>query len=72
LFVRTDGDEMIVDDVVFDSPAANAGLDWDQKVLQVLKPVGQPSKYLMFIPALLLLAMVVFLQRRRAPVAAAA
>jgi hypothetical protein len=56
---------MIIDDVGFDTPAQNAGLDWDQEVLRVLKPVPQPSKYFMFIPALLLLALVVFLQRGR-------
>ncbi len=63
---RTDGDAMIIDDVAFDSPAKKAGLDWDQKVLRVLQPVSQPTKYLMFIPALLVLGLIVFLQRRRA------
>ena len=56
---------MIIDDVAFGSPAAEAGLDWDQEVLRVLKPVPQPSKYWMFIPALLLLAGIVVLQRGR-------
>ena len=65
LTFRQDGDAMIIDDVAFGSPAAEAGLDWDQEVLRVLKPVPQPSKYLMFIPALLLLAAVVMLQRGR-------
>jgi TRAP transporter 4TM/12TM fusion protein len=65
LLFRAEGDKMIIDDVSFDSAAQNAGLDWDQQVLRVLKPVSQPSKYLMFIPALLLLALVVFLQRGR-------
>ncbi len=65
LLFREDGDKMIIDDVGFDSAAQNAGLDWDQEVLRVLKPVPQPTKYLMFIPALLLLALVVFLQRGR-------
>ena len=65
LAFREDGEKMIVDDVSFGSPAANAGLDWDQEVLRVLKPASQPTKYLMFIPALLLLAAIVFLQRRR-------
>ena len=59
---------MIVDDVAFGSAAADAGLDWDQEVLRVLRPVSQPSKYFMFIPALALLALVVFLQRGRAAV----
>jgi hypothetical protein len=65
LMFRTDGDKMIIDDVSFGSPAQNAGLDWDQEVLRVLKPLPQPSKYLMFIPALLLLGFVIFLQRGR-------
>ncbi|MGB5558934.1 MAG: TRAP transporter permease [Paracoccaceae bacterium] len=67
LIFRDDGGKMFIDDVSFGSPAANAGLDWDQEVLRVLKPLDQPSKYWMFIPALLLLALVVFLQRGRAP-----
>jgi TRAP transporter 4TM/12TM fusion protein len=66
LVFRTEGDKMIIDDVGFDSAAQTAGLDWDQEVLRVLKPANQPSKYLMFIPALALLALVVFLQRGRA------
>ena len=66
LAFRQDGDKVIVDDVSFDSAAQAAGLDWDQEVIRVLKPVGQPSKYLMFIPALLLLSLIVFLQRGRA------
>ncbi|QHQ35183.1 TRAP transporter permease [Algicella marina] len=67
LMFREEGDKMIIDDVSFGSAAEGAGLDWDQEVLRVLKPIGQPSKYLMFIPALLLLALVVFLQKQRAP-----
>jgi len=65
LAFRQDGDKMIVDDVVYDSAAQSAGLDWDQEVLRVLKPVSQPSKYFMFIPALMLLLLVIFLQRGR-------
>lgn len=65
-------DRVIIDNVAFGSPAAEAGLDWDQVVNEVQVPASQPSKYLMFIPALLLLAGLVMLQRRRAtPVAPA-
>jgi hypothetical protein len=63
------GDEVVIDNVTFDSPAQAAGLDWDQKITQVLQPASQPTKYLMFLPALLLLAGIVWLQRRRADVA---
>jgi TRAP transporter 4TM/12TM fusion protein len=65
LMFREDGDTLIIDDVSFGSAAETAGLDWDQEVLRVLRPIGQPTKYLMFLPALLLLALVVFLQRGR-------
>ncbi|OYX43017.1 MAG: C4-dicarboxylate ABC transporter [Rhodobacterales bacterium 32-67-9] len=67
LAFRQDGDKMIIDDVAYDSAAQKAGLDWDQEVLRVLQPVSVPSKYWMFIPALLLLALVVMMQRGRAP-----
>ncbi|MDN5789160.1 DUF3394 domain-containing protein, partial [Pseudorhodobacter sp.] len=66
LAFRQDGDRMLIDDVTYDSPAQKAGLDWDQEVLRVLRPESVPSKYWMFIPALLLLALVVMLQRGRA------
>ena len=65
IVTRTEGDRMFIDDVVYGSPARAAGLDWDQEILRVLKPVPTPSKYWMFIPALLLLALVVMLQRGR-------
>jgi hypothetical protein len=60
------GDVVVIDNVAFGSPAAEAGFDWDQTVEVVRKPAPQPSKYLMFIPALLLLAGIVMLQRGRA------
>ena len=63
-YLNNDG-TIIIDNVTFDSPAQQAGLDWDQEIVEVKSPAPQPSKYLMFIPAALLLALVVFLQRRR-------
>ncbi|MBY6162727.1 TRAP transporter permease [Mameliella alba] len=59
------GGKIMIDNVAFGSAAAEAGLDWDQEVVEILSPAPQPSKYLMFIPAILLLALVVFMQRRR-------
>ena len=70
LMFREEGDTLFIDDVGFGSAAETAGLDWDQEVLRVLRPIDQPSKYLMFLPALLLLAMVIFLQRGRGTPAA--
>lgn len=60
-----DGEKVIIDNVGYDSAAQAAGFDWDQLVTAVLVPSRQPSKYWMFIPALLILAGVVSLQRRR-------
>ncbi|MCR9213147.1 MAG: TRAP transporter permease [Proteobacteria bacterium] len=70
-----DGD-VLIDNAAFDSPAQNAGLDFDQKILTVLVPVSQPAKELLYIPALIVLAGIFLLQRRRqkasGPVASAA
>ncbi|WBU58905.1 TRAP transporter permease [Paracoccus albus] len=60
------GDEVIIDNVAFDTPAQEAGLDWDQQILQVRAPAEAPSKYWMYIPAFALLALVIWMQRRRA------
>ena len=70
--LRQDGGKTIIDDVGFDSPAKKVGLDWDQEITQVLQPSDQPSKYWMYIPALIVLGGVVFLQRARRPKEAAA
>lgn len=63
----TDGDRVVIDNVAFDSPAQEAGLDWDQTILSVNAPVEAPSKYWIYIPAFLLLMLVVWAQRRRLP-----
>ena len=64
--LRQDGDKVLIDDVAFDSAAQKAGLDWDQEILQVRQPADQPSKYWIYIPVLVILAGVVWMQRRRA------
>lgn len=56
---------VLIDDAGFDSPAQAAGLDFDQKILTVLVPVSQPARELMYIPALIVLAGIFLLQRRR-------
>jgi TRAP transporter 4TM/12TM fusion protein len=63
--LREDGDTIIIDDVAFDSVAQKAGLDWDQEILDVRQPADQPSKYWIYIPVLLILAAVIWMQRRR-------
>jgi len=51
--------------VVFSSPAEKAGIDFDQEILSIQMPSKRPPKQLMFIPALLLYALVWFVQRGR-------
>jgi hypothetical protein len=65
--LKTDADKTIIDGVQFGTPAAVAGLSFDQEILQVLRPVEQPSKYLIHIPAFLLLGAIIWFQRRRMP-----
>ncbi|MCP5364331.1 MAG: TRAP transporter permease [Hyphomicrobiales bacterium] len=67
LVLLTQGNTVTIDNVAFDSPAQAAGLEWDQKIEAVRSPTGQPPKELMFIPALLLLGVVIVLQRMRQP-----
>ena len=56
---------MIVDYVGYDSPAEQAGLTFDQVITLVEIPQVQPIKQLIYIPTFALLALVVFIQRRR-------
>ena len=62
--VEKDG-AVIVDNVTFGSPAQKAGMDWDQKILKVRVPESQPWKELMFVPALILLGLIIVMQRKR-------
>jgi TRAP transporter 4TM/12TM fusion protein len=57
--------KLIIDNVAFDSPGQKVGLDWDQEILAVREPLPQPHRYWIFIPTLLVLAGIVWLQRAR-------
>ena len=65
LALRTDDGKVFIDEVAFNSAAKTAGLDWDQEIAVVQQPIDTPTKYLVYIPALLLLGLLVLLQRRR-------
>ncbi|MDH3702407.1 MAG: TRAP transporter permease [Alphaproteobacteria bacterium] len=65
LTLRTDDGKVLIDEVAFNSAAKTAGLDWDQEIAKVQQPIDTPTKYLVYIPALLLLGLLVLLQRRR-------
>lgn len=60
-----EGDRVLVDSVTFGSIAADAGLEFDQQILNVRAPTDRWMKELMWIPGFLLFALVVLLQRRR-------
>ncbi len=60
-----DEGKVIVDGVNFDSAAEKAGFDFDQVITSVGVPVERPAKELFYIPAFLLLGLIVMLQRRR-------
>ncbi|MGL5293007.1 MAG: DUF3394 domain-containing protein, partial [Aeromonas sp.] len=55
----------LIDNVAFNSPAANLGLEFDQQILAVKAPTDRWHKELMWIPGFLLFGVIVWLQRRR-------
>ncbi|MEA3291601.1 MAG: DUF3394 domain-containing protein, partial [Pseudomonadota bacterium] len=65
IMLREEEGKTLIDNVVFGSAAEKSGLDFDQEIVNVQIPTERPPKQLMFIPALLLLALVWFLQRGR-------
>jgi len=71
ILIAIDGDAVTIDDVTFNSDAAKAGLDFDQQIVSVREYTNPPAKQWMYIPALLLLAGVVLMQRGRRRNAAA-
>ncbi len=62
---REENGKVLVDNVVFGSPAERAGIDFDQEILHLHVPTHIPPKHLMFIPAMLLAALVWLAQRKR-------
>ena len=63
---RDEDGRIFVDMVTFASPAQKAKIDFDQEILSVQMPTDRPNKEWMFIPALILLSLIWFLQRGRA------
>jgi hypothetical protein len=65
LELRQEDEVLLVDFVGFGSPAEKLGLDLDWRIESVRLPVDRPPKELFYFPAVLLLAGIVLLQRRR-------
>jgi TRAP transporter 4TM/12TM fusion protein len=62
---RNEDGRIFIDNIVFNSPAQKARIDWDQEILNLQALTERPPKQWMFIPALALLALVWFSQKRR-------
>jgi TRAP transporter 4TM/12TM fusion protein len=69
---RNEENKILIDNVVFSSPAEKAGIDFDQEILNIQVPSKRLPKQLMFIPALLFLALIWYMQRGRSKKLAAA
>jgi len=65
LETRAEDGKILIENVVFSSPAEKAGVDFDQEILNIQVPSDRPPKQLMFIPALALYGLIFFLQRGR-------
>ena len=63
--LEEDEGKIVVFDVQFRSEAAKLGLDLDYEVTAVEVPSDRPPRQILFVPALLLLGLVAFLQLRR-------
>lgn len=61
------GDRVQIMNVDFGSPAERATLDFGFDITEVLVPADRPAKEWMFVPAFLLLALIWWHQRSRAP-----
>jgi hypothetical protein len=66
LELREEEGRVLIDMIGFGSAAEKAGLDFDFEITSVLQPNDRPPKELMWIPALILLCGIIWLQRRRA------
>jgi TRAP-type uncharacterized transport system fused permease subunit len=60
-----DDGRLVIDNVGFGSQAEKLGLDFDFEITQVYLLADRPAKEWLFIPALALLALIIWVQRRR-------
>ncbi len=70
--IREEDGKVLIDNIGFGSPAEEAGLDFDWEITSVEVPAERLPKEIFYIPALLLLGLIVLMQRRRRPAELAA
>jgi len=63
--IRTEDNKVLIDNVMFGSNAEKMGIDFDQEILVLKLPSKRLPKQLMYFPALALLALIYFVQRKR-------
>ncbi len=63
--VREEDGKILIDNVVFASPAEKAGLDFDHEILYVQMPTDRPAKEFVYIPAFALYALIWLVQNKR-------
>jgi hypothetical protein len=63
--IRTEDEKVLIDTINFGGPAEKAGIDFDWEITTIEQLADRPAKQLMFIPALLLLFFIGYLQVRR-------
>ncbi len=61
----TDRGTALIDDMDFSSPAEDAGIDFNDELQTIFMPMDRPAREWVFVPAGVLLLIVVVLQRRR-------
>ncbi len=63
--VREEDGKVFVDNIIFDSAAQKAGIDFDWQILGIQQESDRLAKQVMYIPALVVLAGIFLLQRSR-------
>jgi hypothetical protein len=63
--VRNEDGRIYIDDVVFGGPAEKVGLDFDFEITAIKLQADRMPKEVFFLPAFLLLGLIIFIQRRR-------
>jgi Domain of unknown function (DUF3394) len=72
LELRQEDGRVLIDGIGFGSAAEKVGLDFDFEITSVLGVNDRPPKELMWLPALLALGLIIWLQWRRSPTLAPA
>ncbi|MDH3467892.1 MAG: TRAP transporter permease, partial [Gammaproteobacteria bacterium] len=65
LELRFEEDKAFVDNIVFGSTAERQQIDFDYEIASVQRPTDRPPKQLFYIPAFVLLGLIIMLQLRR-------